>query len=105
MSTHLEERIRRGDRAKALLDDPLLKEAAEHVEAECWRVFKALAPTDTAGLAEVKGLQYLHGKYQAFLKQALLDGEQAKLDVQWKRRGVLDVVSAMWPRRGKTESA
>lgn len=97
---NLEDRIRRGERAKQLLEDPLIKEAAEHIEAECWRVFKSLANDDAAGLAEVKRLQYTHAKYLAFLRAALVDGEQAKADVEFKKktRGLRDIVTAIRSR-------
>lgn len=92
----LDARIRRGERAKSLLADPLMKEAAEHIEAECWRVFKSLANDDVQGMAEVKRMQYANAKYLAFLKDAMTDGEQAKLDVEFKKktRGLSDIVTA-----------
>lgn len=93
----LEERIRRGEEAKRLLEHKLMKEASDHIEAECWRLFKALPSEDASGLAEVKRMQYTHTKYMAFLKSAVLDGEQAKMDAEWskKRRGLGDVVTAI----------
>lgn len=80
-----DERIAKAQRAKAIIEDPLMAEAAAHIEAECWRLFKSFAPTDTEGLAQVKAIQYMHDKYQAFLKRAIADGTMAKLDVERKR--------------------
>jgi hypothetical protein len=37
-----DERIRRADRAVALLADPLFAEAEAHIEAECWRLRSAV---------------------------------------------------------------
>jgi hypothetical protein len=75
-----DERIRRADRAVALLADPLFAEAEAHIEAECWRLFRELAPTDVDGLAQVKGMQYTHQKYLAFLRSAVTDGKKAAID-------------------------
>ena len=70
--------------------DPIMAEASEHIEAECWRLFKSLQPTDAEGMAQVKAIQYMHAKYQAFLKSALDDGKIARLEVEQKKRGMRD---------------
>ncbi len=86
-----EDKIRRASRAQALLDDPAMIEAREHIEAECWRLFKELQPTDTEGLAQIKAMQYMHGKYAAFLKRVLEDGKLARLEVERARKpGLLE---------------
>ncbi len=81
-----DEHIRRAERAAALLADPLFAEAREHIEAECWRMFKELAPTDTEGMAQVKGMQYMHAKYIAFLNKAINDGKMARAEVERKKK-------------------
>lgn len=80
-----DERIRRAERAQNLLADPLFAEAEAHVEAEFWRLFKELAPSDADGLAQVKGMQYMHQKYLAFLRAAVTDGKMAKAAIEEKR--------------------
>lgn len=73
--------INRAVRADILLKDSLIIEAQEHIEAEFWRLFKTLAPTDTEGLAQVKGMQYIHDKYLSFLKSVVNQGKLAKLEL------------------------
>jgi hypothetical protein len=73
--------ILRAQRANTLLADPLLIEAHEHIEAEFWRLFKTLAPTDVEGLTQVKGMQYIHEKYGAFLRSVVNQGKLAKLEL------------------------
>lgn len=80
-----DEALQRAARAKNLVDDPLFKEAAEHIEAECWRLFKALAPSDMEGIAQIKAMQYMHDKYQSFLRKAIQDGQIAKLELERAR--------------------
>lgn len=85
MTDKTEDAIRRGIRAKAIAEDPIFKEASDHIEAECWRLFKTFAPGDIEGLTQVKAMQYMHEKYQAFLRKAMQDGQMAKLDVERKQ--------------------
>lgn len=80
-----DERIRRAERAQNLLAEPLIVEAQEHIEAECWRLFKELAPTDVDGLAQIKGMHYTHQKFFAFLRRAVNDGKKAKAEIEEKR--------------------
>lgn len=80
-----DEKIRRAEEAKRLLDHPLLKEAFGHVENECWRMFKELAPTDIDGIAQVKAMQYMHTKYAAFLRSVIVNGAVEKLQLEEKR--------------------
>lgn len=79
-----EQEINRAARAEALMNDPLMVEAGEHIEAECWRLFKTFAPSDIEGLSQVKAMQYMHAKYVAFLKQVITSGKLAKLEVERK---------------------
>ena len=80
-----DEKIQRAHRAKALSDDPIMAEATAHIEAECWRLFKTFAPTDTEGIMQVKAVQYMHEKYLNFLKQVIADGKMAQLEVDRTR--------------------
>lgn len=81
-----DEAIKRARQARELLDSPLMQEAREHIEAECWRLFKELKPTDAEGLAQVSGMQYLHGKYAAFFRRVIDDGKMAQLDIERARK-------------------
>jgi hypothetical protein len=44
-----------------------------------------LQPTDTEGLAQLKGMQYLHEKYLSFLKSVVNQGKLAKLELDRTR--------------------
>lgn len=78
----LSDAINRGHRANRILEDEIFKEAADHIDAECFRLFKATHPTDTEALAQIAGIQYLHSKYKAFLRAALNDGKLAQIEVE-----------------------
>jgi hypothetical protein len=80
--------VDRGQRAKNLLEDSLFKEAAEHIDAECFRLFKSTHPTDAEALAQIAGIQYLHTKYKAFLNAAVQDGKLALLEVERKKKSL-----------------
>lgn len=80
-----EQTIHRASRADALMTDPLMVEAKEHIEAELWRLFKSTVPTDTDSLAQIKAMQYMHDKYLAFFKQAIQDGKLARIELDRKK--------------------
>lgn len=80
-----DEKIRRSEEAKRLLEHPLMKEAFDHIESECWRLFKQLAPTDVDGMAQIKAMQYMHTKYSAFLRSVVVNGAVEKLEIEHKR--------------------
>lgn len=86
MTDKLQIAIDRGFRAQRILDDELFKEAAEHIDAECFRLFKSAHPTDAEALAQIAGVQYLHTKYKAFLRSAVQDGQMAQLEVERRKK-------------------
>lgn len=83
-----EESIRRGHRAKQLLDDDLVKEAHEHIEAELWRVFKEAIPSDKQALEHIKAMQYFHTKYWAYLQRVITDGKIAQISLEAKKKSL-----------------
>lgn len=86
-----DEAIKRARLARELQENPLMQEARDHIEAECWRLFKELKPTDTEALAQVSGMQYLHGKYAAFFRRVIDDGKLAQLEIERARKpGLLE---------------
>ena len=90
MTDKAEESIRRAMRAKAILEDALVVEALEHIEAECFRLFQGLAPTDVDGMQQVKAMHYYLGKFKGFLEKAVKDGALAKAQLdpkQYRPRG------------------
>lgn len=84
----LDDKVNRAARANALLSDPLMQEAKEHIEAELWRLFKSAVPTDAEALSQIKAMQYMHGKYEAFLKQVIQDGKLAQLEIERKKKSL-----------------
>jgi hypothetical protein len=82
----LERRVKRGNRAIELLNDPLMSEAREHIDQELWRLFKASAPTDTEALSQIKAMEYMHGKYLGFLKLCIQDGKMATMDIERRKK-------------------
>lgn len=88
MKDKLQHDIDRAQRANAILSEPLMAEAREHIEAELWRLFKATAPTDFEALSQIKSMQYMHTKYEAFLKSCVNDGKVATLELDRRRKTV-----------------
>jgi hypothetical protein len=92
VSDKLEDDIRRGQKAADLLNHELIAEARAHIEAELWRKFQELSPSDKAGLEMVKGMQYLHGKYFAFFQQAITNGKLASINLEAKKKSLRERV-------------
>lgn len=82
----LEHEIRRGEQAKRLLEDELVREAREHIESELWRLFKETPPQDVKTLEFVKGMQYMHAKYFAYFGRAVTDGKLAQINLEAKKK-------------------
>lgn len=81
-----DEAIRKANRAQQIIDDPLMAEACEHIESECYRLFKAMAPSDIEGMTQIKAMQYFHAKYLAFLNKAINDGKVARMEIERKKK-------------------
>jgi hypothetical protein len=90
--TDLDKQIRRGINAKQLLENELMAEAKDHIEAEFWRLFRELKPSDVEGLQFVKQMQYIHAKYTAFLNKAITDGKMAELQVESRKKSLRERV-------------
>lgn len=88
MKSKLDQDIERGIRANAIMTDPVMAEAREHIEAELWRLFKSAVPTDFEALSQIKSMQYMHAKYEAFLKTCINDGKLATLEVERKKKSL-----------------
>lgn len=83
---NLDEQIRRGERAKHLLSDDLVREAREHIESELWRLFKEVSPQDAQALAHIKAMQYFHAKYFQFFERAVSDGKIAQINAESRKK-------------------
>jgi hypothetical protein len=83
----LESAINRAARAESILNDPVMVEAREHIDAELYRLFKGTSPTDIDALSQISGMQYMHGKYASFIRQCITDGKMAKLELEQKKKG------------------
>lgn len=86
MKDKLQSDIERGHKAEQIMADPLMIEAREHIEAELWRLFKAAVPTDFEALSQIKSMQYMHTKYEAFLRACINDGKLATLELDRKKK-------------------
>jgi hypothetical protein len=86
----LEARVSRETKALALMNDPVMKEAREHIDAELYRLFKETKPTDFEALSQISGMQYMHTKYLAFLNQCLTDGKMARIEIEHKKKSLKD---------------
>ena len=86
--TNLDKEIQRGHRAKQILDDDLVQEARNHIEAELWRLFKETAPQETKTLEFLKAMQYYHAKYFAYFEKAITDGKIAQINLESKKKTV-----------------
>lgn len=84
----IEKDISRGLRAKQILEDDLMVEAIAHIDAEMWRVFKELKPNDAEGLMHVRQMQYMHQKYQEFLRSAVANGRVAQIQLEAKKKSL-----------------
>lgn len=86
MTDKLAKDIQRAQKADQIMGDPLMIEAREHIEAELWRLFKSAVPTDFEALSQIKSMQYMHGKYEAFLKACINDGKLARIEIERKKK-------------------
>lgn len=82
--------LHKAARIKQILDDPIVIEAKEHIEAELWRTFKDVKPTDIEALKEIKAMQYYHVKYFAYFSRVLTDGKIATLEIERQKKSVKD---------------
>lgn len=85
-----EEAIRRGHKAKQILDDDLVKEAHEHIESELWRLFKEASPSNKDTLEHIKAMQYFHVKYWAYFNRVMADGKIAQINLEAKKKTLKD---------------
>ena len=92
MSDRLEDEIRRGAKAQALLNEELIQEAKAHIEAELWRKFQELAPSAKSDLEFIKAMQYFHVKYFAFFTQAVTNGKLAQINLEAKKKSLRERV-------------
>ena len=86
--SNLEKDISRGLRAKQILEDELMVEARAHIESELWRVFKEVKPNDAEGLMHIRQMQYMHTKYQEFLRAAMANGKVAQINLEAKKKSL-----------------
>lgn len=85
---NLEKDIRRGERAKAILEDDLMAEAIAHIDAELWRVFKDAKPNDAETLMHIRQMQYMHTKYQEFFRATIANGRVAQINLEAKKKSL-----------------
>ena len=88
MKSKLDIDIERAQRAETIMNDPVMVEAREHIESELWRLFKSAVPTDFEALSQIKSMQYMHAKYEAFLKTCISDGKMARIEIERKKKSL-----------------
>ncbi len=82
----LEEDVRRGHKAEDLLQNELIQEGFAHIEAEIFRKFQELSPSDEKNILFVKHMQYMHGKYKEFFAQVIANGKIAHFNLEAKKK-------------------
>lgn len=87
-----ESAINRGLKAQNILNDDLIKEAHEHIEAELWRLFKETSPSDKGALEHIKSMQYFHVKYWAYFNRVMTDGKIAQINLEAKKKSLRERV-------------
>ena len=78
MKDKLQTDIERAARAEQIMNDPLMVEARETIEAELWRLFKTAVPTDFEALSQIKSMQYMH--------KCISDGKLARMELERKKK-------------------
>jgi len=91
-----EKAIQRASKAERLLADDLIIEAREHIEAELWRMFKAVTPNDKDSLDFIKSMQYFHEKYFAFFSSAVNNGKLAKANIESKQKTIKERINNLF---------
>ena len=82
----MEKEIQRGHRAKQLLEDDLMIEARQLIDAKLADQFRKCAPNDSDGLMHVRQMQYIHDKYWEFLTAVISNGKVAQINLGAKKK-------------------
>ena len=84
----IEDDIRRGLKAKEIVNNDLVVEGFAHIEAELFRKFQELSPSDEKSLMFVKHMLYMHGKYKEFFHQVMVNGKLAQVNLDAKKASI-----------------
>lgn len=82
----MEKEIQRGHRAKQLLEDDLMIEARQLIDAKLADQFRKCAPNDSDGLMHVRQMQYIHDKYWEVLTAVISNGKVAQINLEAKKK-------------------
>lgn len=85
----LEKQITRGKRAEQILNDDLIKEAKELIDAKIAEQFRKCRPDDADALMHVRQMQYIHDKYWEVLTSVITNGKVAAINLEAKRKASL----------------
>ncbi len=88
----LEEDIRRGLKAAEIVNNELVQEGFAHIEAELFRKFQELNPSDEKNVLFVKHMLYMHGKYKEFFHQVMVNGKLAQVNLDAKKKSLKERV-------------
>lgn len=78
--------IRRAERALRLLDDPLVREAREHMQASLTRAMWARHKLSDAEQAKLDAYVRHYGDFFAWFERVVADGKVAEADIQSKNK-------------------
>jgi hypothetical protein len=84
----MEKEIQRGHRAKQLLEDDLMIEARQLIDAKLADQFRKCAPNDSDGLMHVRQMQYIHDKYWEVLTAVISNGKVAQINLEAKKKSL-----------------
>ena len=70
--------IRRGERARELLDEPLLREALEAIEAQCFEDWRTTSPRDIDSRERLWLMLQLGRRFRQHLESHIESGRLAK---------------------------
>lgn len=82
--------IQRAESARQILDNPLFAEALAALDADLARQRQSASITDSALHARLIIAEQVRGKFEAYLRRVLQDGEiaQRRIDLEEKQRGL-----------------
>lgn len=81
--------LQRAERAKALLEDPMIKEALQSIEDELTKGWKASPAHDKDGRERIFNMICVLQSFTSFFKTAIQDGAIHAHNVQQLKRGQL----------------
>lgn len=86
--TDLDKEVERANDALRIMQNELVKEAFETMDKEIYRQFKAVAPTDSEALMQVRTMQYMREKFEQFFVGVMQNGKVAQMEIDRKKKSL-----------------